>query len=78
MELAHAAYQVVLARLGVLSNNPEMVRRDEYLDPALQEREPRIWSLLSALHSARPAPFEDLDASLILLDTEALPPDLQW
>lgn len=78
MELARAAYHVVLARLGVVSNNPAMVSRPEYLDEAPQQARPRIWSLLSAVRGTDPAPFEDLDAILVVLDTEALPPDLSW
>jgi hypothetical protein len=73
--LAVRRLQVVLARIGLSSNNPALLRLPRYLDPAAQEERPVIWSFLSALHGATDLPAAvEVDAWVHLLDSPELPP----
>lgn len=41
----------MLARIGVLSNNPSLLYMPSYLDSELQERKPRIWPIVNSIHN---------------------------
>ena len=70
--------KVVLARIGVLSNNPDLFQiMPAYLDPGLQESNVRIWSFLTSLHRAEEIPFEDgMDGYIHVLDSKDAPPSI--
>lgn len=69
--------RVVAARIGLASNNPDLLAGREYLDPELQQAGPRIWSFLSALHGVEEVPFAgDLDGYIWAIDAEVDPPQV--
>lgn len=69
--------QVVLARVGLLSNNPGILHMPAYLDPDIQENDPRIWSFLTSLHRARDIPFgPDMDGYIYVFDSPDAIPDI--
>jgi hypothetical protein len=66
---ASRGLQVVCGRIGLASNNPELLGQPAYLDAELQEAQPRIWSLLSSLPSVEEVPYgPDLDGYLTVVD----------
>lgn len=61
--------RIVCATLGLASNCPTLLEPEAYFDPALQEANPRIWSLLSSLHRVEEVPYgPDLDGYLTIVD----------
>jgi hypothetical protein len=76
--LATRRLQVVLARIGLSCNRPELLHPDRYLDPDVQERQPVIWSFLSALNGVAELPDEtEVDGWIHLLDSADVPPSAQ-
>lgn len=77
MQEAHSVrgLRVVLAKIGLLSNNPDILRMPAYLDADIQESNPRIWSFLSSLYRAEDIPFgPGMDGYIYVFDSrEALP-----
>ncbi len=69
--------QVVLARVGLLSNNPAVLNMPAYLDPQLQKANPRIWSFLTSLYAAEDIPFESgMDGYIYVFDSKDAIPDI--
>lgn len=77
--LARRNVQVVQARIGLVSNSPALLRMDEYFSEERQEREPRLWSFLSALRRADELPSESpVDLELTIVDGPNVRPGLLW
>ena len=73
--LAVRRLRVVLARIGLTSNSPSLLRLPRYLDPDAQEAEPVVWSFLSALNGAEDLSDDaEVDTWVHLLDSPDLPP----
>ncbi len=63
--------QVLGARLGLVSNNGELIRRPEYFTAQVQQ------SLLTDYHAIEEIPYaRDLDAEILILDEKEAPPRL--
>ncbi len=63
--------QVLDARLGLVSNNGELIRRPEYFTAQVQQ------SLLTDYHAIEEIPYgPDLDAEILILDEKEAPPRL--
>lgn len=76
-QLAVRGLRVVLAKIGILSNNPALLDMPAYLDPDLQEANPRIWSFLSSLYKAEDIPFgPGMDGYIYVFDSEDAVPDI--
>ena len=63
--------QVLDARLGLVSNNGELIRRPEYFTAQVQQ------SLLTDYRAIEEIPYgPDLDAEILILDEKEAPPRL--
>ncbi len=68
---------MVVASIGLLSNNAALLDMPAYLDPVLQEANPRIWPLLSSVHRADEVPFgPSMDGYIYVLDSPQVGPDV--
>ena len=77
-DLATRRVKVVLARVGLSSTRTQLVHPERYLDPVAQEREPVIWSFLSALNGVEELPNDaEVDGWIHLLDSPTVPPSAQ-
>lgn len=77
--LARRNVQVVLARIGLVSNSPGLLRLDQYFSEERQERDPRLWSFLSALRRADDLPLESpVDVEVTIVDGPNARPGLTW
>jgi hypothetical protein len=69
--------RVVLARIGILSNNPSILHMPAYLDPEVQDANPRIWSFLTSLYGAEDIPFgPGMDGYIYVFDSKEAIPDI--
>ena len=77
--LARRNVQVVRARIGLVSTSPGLLRMDQYFSEERQEREPRLWSFLSALRRADDLPAESpVDVEITIVDSPDVRPGLIW
>lgn len=75
--LAVRGLQVVIARIGLLCNNPAILDMPAYLDTELQEANPRIWPFLSSLHKVEDVPFgPGMDGYIYVFDSKHAAPDI--
>lgn len=71
--------QVVRARIGLVSTTPDLLRMDHYFSEERQEREPRLWSFLSALRRAEDLPPDGAtDVEVTIVDGPNVRPGLVW
>lgn len=72
------AVRVIETRIGLVSNNRELVTSEEFLSEEVQRANPKIWSLLTALPAPEPIPFEphSLDSYFYILDQPDVEPDV--
>lgn len=77
--LARRNVQVVRARIGLVSTSPGLLGMDQYFSEERQEREPRLWSFLSALRRADELPpASQVDVEVTIVDGPNVRPGLTW
>jgi|GEM_PF-5883614 len=67
--------KVVLASIGLSSNNPALLNVLPYLDPIQMEEQARIWTIFTAIRAVEEVPFgPGMDGYIHIFDsTDALP-----
>lgn len=76
--LYQSAIKVIDAKIGLLSNNEDLVKADEFLSEQTQYAKPTIWSILTALPAPQNIPFvpKELDEFFYVLDHPGVEPDV--
>lgn len=72
------AVKIIDAKIGLLSNNEELVKAEEFLSAETQYAKPEIWSMLTALPAPEYIPFapKELDEFFYVLDQPGVEPDV--
>jgi len=73
-----SALEIIGVKIGLMSNNPELVKGDEWLDADIQAKKPVIWSILTALPAPTRIPYDkdSMDAFFVMIDTPDAKPDV--
>lgn len=75
--LSLGGLQVVLAKIGLVSNNPALLYLPPYLDSGLQEKNPRIWPIVNSIHKVEKIPYSnDMDGFIHILDSKCITPEI--
>lgn len=72
------AIRIIDVNIGLISNNQDFVRAEEYLDAATQAKNPQIWSILTALPAPISIPYEEekMDAFFYVIDMPSAKPSI--
>jgi len=75
-----SALEIIGVKIGLMSNNPELVKGDEWLDADIQAKKPVIWSILTALPAPTRIPYDkdSMDAFFVMIDTPDAKPDVVY
>lgn len=75
-----SALNIIGVKIGLISNNAELVHCEEWLDADAQAKKPTIWSILTALPAPVRIKYEkhDMDAFFIMIDTPDAKPDVTY